>query len=164
MYADNHAFALNLDIDRIWGTIGQWREYPEKSKDIAWDMALQNAKITLELGYDVVIPQIVRPNFTEYVERLEQLVEETGAELYEILLYTSKAEGIDRYVKRGKAQGFEKGYNPNGIIGRRGGIPYLKTMYDEMAEYFGTRQDAVKIRSKYEDPKHTYDKLIEAIN
>ena len=59
MFVHEHPLALNLDIDRLRGQIGQWRARSHESGLLARQLALAMAGIHLASGHDVVIPQYV---------------------------------------------------------------------------------------------------------
>lgn len=160
-YVDNHALAVTIDIDELRKTIKNWRENPEESGRQSKTRALEIAKSHLLQGYDVVIPQIYR--HAEYLEELEKLATECNANLYEILLYTPKEDAIRRFVERGKRKGNSLGYNPEGLIGRQGGISYLSQMYDEMMTLISQRPATKKVDSIEGDEQTTYSSLLKAV-
>ena len=140
-YSERHPLALNLDIDLIRASLGQWRERRVESAKLAWEMTCQMGRVAITAGSDVIIAHTIsRP---EHFRRLEELAAETGAKLHEILLLAPKDEAIRRFITRGQASGYELGYRPDGLIGRLGGIPRVETMYDEVVaanESQGLRQ------------------------
>ena len=65
---------------------------------LARAIALAAARVHLAAGHDVVIPQFLgRP---EFLEQLEGLAHETGADFHEIVLLDSKQNVLRRFAKR----------------------------------------------------------------
>ena len=58
-YAEEHPLTLVLDIDDVWAMLSHWREEKEKSAPLSKKMAIEMARVNLEAGHDVVIPQIL---------------------------------------------------------------------------------------------------------
>jgi predicted kinase len=76
-FADDHPLVLNLDIDRLRGMLGCWRDELALAGPIARTMALAVARVHLDSGRDVIVPQFLgRP---EFLGQLEQLAREAGA-------------------------------------------------------------------------------------
>ena len=93
-YADNHPLTLKLDIDNIWSTISHWREQKEISGPLSKRIALSMARIVLNDGHDVIVPQILQTE--ELANRFQELAIECNADYYEVLLSVSKDEAIRR--------------------------------------------------------------------
>jgi hypothetical protein len=55
MYVDEHPLTLNLDIDRIHGLIGRWRDEAEMAGLLARAVALSAAQTHLAAGHDVIV-------------------------------------------------------------------------------------------------------------
>ena len=108
MYSERHPLVLNLDVDLIRGSLGQWREHRVESAKLAWAMTCQMGRVALTAGSDAIIAHTIRR--PEHFRCLEELAAETGAKLYEILLLAPKDESIRRFITRGQASGYELGY------------------------------------------------------
>lgn len=97
-FVAEHPLALNLDIDRVRDLIGGWRDDPHNGGLLARAIALAAARVHLAAGHDVVVPQFLgRP---EFLESLESLGREAGAEFHEIVLLDSKENSLSRYAER----------------------------------------------------------------
>src|SRR5215467_13554868 len=71
MYAAGHPLALVLDIDRVRGCLGRWREDPPAAGRAARAIALAAAGAHLRAGHDVVVPQLLaQPGFLTDLERV----------------------------------------------------------------------------------------------
>ena len=108
MYNERHPLALNLDIDLVRASLGQWREHRIESAKLAWEIACQMGRVALTAGSDVVVAHAIRR--PEHFRHLEDLAAASGARLYEILLLVSKNEATRRFIARGQASGYELGY------------------------------------------------------
>jgi predicted kinase len=101
-YADHHAPALALDVDRIRAMIGGWRASPGEAGLLARDIAVAAARTHLGAGHDVVVPQlVVRPGFPE---RLEALATECGASFHEVVLLPGREVVRRRFAARGSSE------------------------------------------------------------
>jgi predicted kinase len=97
-YAADHPLALALDVDTVRGLLGRWTEHPYDAGLAARAIALAAARTHLGAGHDVVVPQFVgRP---EFLEQLEALATETGAEFHELVLMDEKQNALDRFSAR----------------------------------------------------------------
>ena len=99
MYVDEHPLALNLDVDRIRALIGGWRDNADQSGLLARAIALAAARTHLVAGHDVVIPQFL--GRVAFLEQVELLAREVGADFHEVVLLDSKANSLRRFVSRG---------------------------------------------------------------
>jgi predicted kinase len=76
-YVHDHSHAFCLDIDGIRRLIGGWDESESESGLLARKMAVAMARVHLDGGHDVVVPQFLgRLNF---IEQLEGVAARTGA-------------------------------------------------------------------------------------
>jgi predicted kinase len=138
MYVDEHPLALNLDVDRIRGLIGGWRELADQSGPLAREIALAAARTHLAAGHDVVIPQFLgRPAFLEQVERLAG---EVGADFHEIVLLDSKENALRRFVERSATDPAHAAASE--MLARNGGLDELSTMYDRLLAIIASRPAA----------------------
>ena len=162
MYGDRHPLSLNIDMDLLRGSLGQWRERRGESAKLGWEMASSMSKVVLAAGRDVVIAQITLGS--ERFRCLEELAAQSRANLHEILLLVSKEEAMRRFMARGRASGFELGYRPNGLIDRSGGLVWVEAMYDRVAEIAKLRPQSTKVISpKHGFPEETYQEILAAL-
>lgn len=160
-YAEQNPLSLAIDIDELRFTIGQFRERPEESSEMAFAMAVEIGRVALLRGHDVVVAQILRQ--ASQFELFEELAEETNAKLTEVLLHTPKDQAMERFVKRGQANGLPLGYKPDGLIGRNGGLARVEQMYDEMMELAEVRPQTQILESTEGEIEETYSKLLNYI-
>ncbi len=157
-YAEEHSLTLNLDIDNIWAMLSDWRQEKDTSAPIAKDMAVEMARINLQAGNDVVVPQILQT--AEIADRFQNLAHECNASYYEILLYAEKADAIKRFIKRGQSQGHPSGFRPGGIIDTSGREEKLSAIHDNMMQVASTRPHVIHINPIYDDIDGAYSELL----
>ena len=161
MYSERNPLALNIDLDLIRAHLGQWREYRAESARLSRRMAVETGRVAIKAGHDVVVAQIL--SRFEDMDLFEKLARDTQANLYEILLYAPKEAAVQRFIERGQAGGFEKGYSPGGLIDRSGGLVHVKRKYDEMMDLVNSRPQTVKINSISGAPEDTYAEILKLI-
>jgi predicted kinase len=116
MYADEHPLALNLDIDKIRSLLGSWRADATMAGLLARSIAIAAARVHLAGGREVIIPQLV--GRLEFIEQLESLAEETGADFCEVFLLDDADSLRARYRERGRAAAAANGQDPAVSIDR----------------------------------------------
>ena len=158
-YAEEHPLTLKLDIDEVRRWISNFREEKEISGPLAKKMAGEMARVHLQAGYDVVIAQVFIQE--EYLENLENIAKECGAEFYEFLLAISKEDSIRRFIERGKASGYPDGFSPAGLVTLGGKEKKLEQMYDDMMIMIPKRPNTKIIESVEGDIEGIYSKLLE---
>jgi predicted kinase len=158
-YAEEHPLTLKLDIDELRRWISHFREEKEISGPLSKKIAGEMARVHLKEGYNVVISQIFIQS--EPLENLEAIAKECGADFYEILLATSKEDAIKRFITRGKAEGYEDGFWPHGLVTLGGKEKKLEQMYDDMMTLVAKRPSTITIESVEGDADSTYQKLSE---
>jgi predicted kinase len=140
MYVDEHPLALNLDIDRIRSLIGRWRDDPQVGGNLARAVAIAAARTHLTSGHDVVVPQFMsRP---EFIERIEHLAGEVGAEFNEIVLLDSKENMLRRFADRSRAAADPAHTEAQAMVDRIGGDGELSAMYDRLLTIVASRPSA----------------------
>jgi len=158
MYVEEHPLALNLDIDRIRSLIGGWRDAPDRSGLLARAIALAAARTHLAAGHDVVIPQFLgRPRFLEQVERL---ADEVGAEFHEIVLLDSKENTLRRFTGRSRAATDPAHVTAAEMLARSGGLDELSTMYDRLLAVIASRPTARVVPTTDGRPGQAYQDFL----
>ncbi len=158
-YTEDHPLALNLDIDKLWSMLGQWREHPQESYGMAQNMVTIVARHHLQAGHSVILPQnILR---IEVVEAYERMAEDCNADLHEILLLVDEDEAIRRFIIRGQQSGHPTGFRPGGLVDTNGREKRLKEMYDEMMMVVAARPNTKVVESIFDAVDATYKLLLE---
>lgn len=145
MYVDDHPLSLNLDVDRVRSMIGRWRDNAHTAGLLARCVCLAAARAHLSGGYDVVIPQFLgRP---EFLEQLERLADEDGAEFHEIVLLDDKEIALRRFAERGRAAADPAHVEAQEMLERQGGLEELSAMYDRLMSLIASRPSARIVRT-----------------
>jgi predicted kinase len=140
MYVNAHPLSLNLDIDRVRSMIGRWRDEPETAGLLARSLALAAARAHLAVGHDVVIPQFL--GRAAFLEHLEGLAHETGADFHEIVLLDSKENTLRRFTQRSRAAADPAHAEAHQMLERSGGLKELSAMYDRLLTVVASRPTA----------------------
>lgn len=157
-YVDDHALALNLDVDRIRGLIGRWRDDPRTAGVLAREVALAAARAHLASGHDVVIPQFLgRPAF---IERLECLAGEANATFHEIVLLDSKENTLRRFAERARAAADPQHVEAQEMVERTDGFGDLPLMYDRLMAVIAARPHARIVHVAEGQVDVTYEALL----
>jgi hypothetical protein len=144
-YCDEHPLTLNLDIDVLRSSIGQWRENHRIAGLLARAAALAAARVHLAAGHDVAIPQYLGQ--PDYLGQLEDLAHQAGAAFCEVILLSTKDDALRRFADRG-AQAAGPGHDAHLIAGHRSGEQELSAMYDRLTTLMSSRPGAVIILTR----------------
>lgn len=162
MYADEHSLTLNLDIDRLRGSIGRWRDDPHAAGLLARAIALAAARTHLAAGHDVVIPQFLgRP---EFLEQLENLASETGSGFDEIVLIDSRDNALRRFAERGRQAAGSVAARAHELADHRGGVDELSAMYDRLMIVIASRPAARVVRTASGQAASAYRDLLRVLS
>jgi predicted kinase len=157
-YAQEHPLSLNLDVDRIRDLIGAWQEEPHTAGLLARTLALAAARTHLMAGYDVIIPQFLAR--AEFIEQIEQLAGEVGADFHEIVLLDSKEEVLRRFAERTRIAADPAHVQAHQMLQRHGGVAALSAMYDRLLDLIATRPAAKVIYSTDGGVEQTYQRIL----
>jgi predicted kinase len=139
-YADDHPFALNLDIDSVRRLLGRWRADPTRAGLLARAMTLTMAREHLRAGFDVVLPQFLgKPQF---LEQAEAVADECGAQFHEIVLMDDRDEVARRFAARTAAAAEPAHVEAGELVAELGGPPMLMAMYDRLLLVISARPRA----------------------
>jgi predicted kinase len=151
MYVDEHPLALNLDVDRIRALIGGWRDNADQSGLLARAIALEAARVHLVAGHDVVIPQFL--GRVAFLEQLESLACEVGADFHEIVLLDSKENSLRRFVSRGDV-----------TTARAVGPAELSAMYDRLLSVIAVRSAALVVPTTEGQVERAYQDFLDGLS
>jgi predicted kinase len=161
LYVDEHPLALNLDIDRIRSLIGQWRDRAREAGLAARAIALAAARTHLLAGNDVVIPQfLARPAF---IEQIERLAHEVGAEFHEIVLLDTMENSLRRFAERTRAAANPAHVEAQEMVDRGGGAAYLADAYDRLLSLVASRPATIVIPTVSGQVRRAYRVLIDRL-
>ena len=139
-YVDEHPLALNLDVDRVRGLIGRWRDSPHAAGLLARDIALAAARAHLAAGYDVVVPQYL--GRLPFIERLESLAREMDVPFHEVVLFCGKEDMLRRFAERGRTAADPSHVEAREMVERGGGFDDLPVLYDRLVSVIAARPGA----------------------
>lgn len=159
-YAEDNLRTLNLDADKVWKMIGGWSDKKHLTTELR--ESLVNAMLETHLGSnnDVIIPNIMS---VERVDRFTATAHRCGAKVVKLALMTNKEDAIERFLRRGRAQGYPTGFRPGSMIGRSGGVRKLEDQFEMFTEAVEAYPETIKIESIYGNEDETYAKFLEAI-
>ena len=150
MYVDEHPLALNLDVDLIRSLIGGWRDAAESGL-LARTIALAAARVHLAAGHDVVIPQFL--GRVAFLEQVELLAGEVGADFHEIVLLDSKENSLRRFVGRGDV-----------TTAIAVGPAELSAMYDRLLSVIATRPAARVVPTTASQVERAYQDFLNGLS
>ncbi len=161
MYAAGHPLALVLDIDRVRGCLGRWREDLPSASRAARAIALAAARAHLHAGHDVVVPQLLaRPGF---LADLEHAARDAGARFAEIVLLASKDEMLRAFADRA-ASARPADMAAHDLAGHPGRDADLVAMHDRLTAMLATRPAAIIIPVTRSHPGRTYAAMLAALD
>lgn len=143
-YADEHPLVLNLDVDRVRDLVGGWRTAPHAAGLLAREIALAAARVHLGAGHDVVVPQFL--GRLAFIEQLERLAGEVGADFHEIVLLDGKTAMLRRFERRGRESAEAAHQDAWAQLERDGGLAELSAMYDRLLSVLAVRPGARTVR------------------
>ena len=160
MYAAGHPLALILDIDRVRGCLGRWREDLPAAGRAARTIALAAAGAHLRAGHDVVVPQLLaRPAF---LTDLEHVAGAAGAGFAEIVLLAGKDDTLRAFAGRA-ASPKPADIAAQDLAGHSGGDAGLAAMHDRLTAFLATRPKAIIVPVTRGQPSLTYDAMLTAL-
>jgi predicted kinase len=157
MYAAGHPLALVLDIDRVRGCLGRWREDLPSAGRAARAIALAAAREHLRAGHDVVVPQLLaRPGF---LTDLEHAARDTGAAFAEIVLLATKDDMLRAFADRA-ASARPADIAAHDLAGHPGSDADLTAMHDRLTALLATRPGAMIVPVTPGQPRLTYAAML----
>lgn len=155
-YAEDHPFALVLDIDHVRRMLGRWREDPGRAGLLARSVALAAARAHLDSGHDVVVPQMVAR--VEFIEQLAVTAAESEARFCEVFVLDDSANLLRRFAERSRLTADPTHADPHGIM--TDGGSGLHEWADRIAALVPLRSDAATIACVPGDVEETYRRLL----
>ncbi len=161
MYVNDHALALNLDIDRVRSLLGGWRADAQAAGSLARAIALAAARVHLTSAHDVIVPQHL--GRAEFIEQLERLAIEVGADFREVVLLDDKDQALARFAERTRAGSDPTHREAQELLDRTGGSEELAAMYDRIVSIIASRPSARVVRTEDGQIDAAYSKVLAAI-
>ncbi|KFU76326.1 AAA domain-containing protein [Amycolatopsis lurida] len=157
-YAEDHPLTLNLDIDRIRGLLGAWRDDPAQAGTLARELAVSAARTHLLADHDVIVPQFL--GRAEFLERLETLAGETAAGFHEIILLDTKDNVLRRFAERTRAAAEPEHVEAHEMLGDP---EQLAVMYDRLVALIAMRPKAVVVHTSAGRIQEAYQGLLDSL-
>jgi predicted kinase len=129
-YADDHPFALNLDLDSLRRLLGGWPADVTRAGLLARSLSLAMAREHLRAGYDVVVPQYL--GRTEFLDEIEQVGRDAGADFFEFVLTDNRDEIVRRFNRRTATSADPAHVDAGRLMASLGGDAALFTICDRM--------------------------------
>ena len=167
-YLQDHPRTLNLDLDRLRRFVGGWREDPLTAYGLAREFGLAAARVHLQSGHDVVVPQYL--GHLDYLQRLAALADETGSTHHEFVLLESKDRILARFAARTAAAAdlahpdAQVHLDAQAFLDAAGGAPQLEAMYDRLLLLLTNRPQAQLLPAPDGDVEATYQGLLTALS
>lgn len=162
MYADEHPLTLNLDIDRVRALLGSWHTDAHHAGLMARAIALSAARTHAGAGHDVIVPQYLGQ--VTFLEQIEQLAADIGAEFHEIVLMDSKENALRRFAARSRGSADAAHREAQQMLDLSGGPTALADMYDRLMSIVDQRAAARVIPSVDGQPQQTYQLLMDCLS
>ncbi len=158
LYVDDHPLALSLDLDRIRGLLGGWKDRATEAGELARALALAAARAHLSAGHDVIVPQYL--GRLPFIEALAELADEVGATFHELVLMDSKVASLRRFEARtGRAA--DPGHaEAAATVAAAGGRASLAQMYDALLEVVAQRPTTQVVPTTEGEIAETYAALL----
>ncbi len=99
-FVDEHPLALHLDLDAVRAMLGRWIDHQPESGAAARAIGLAMARVHLDGGNDVVVPQLLAR--VPFIEALEDLAADAGADFHEIVLLDDREHAVRRFLDRSR--------------------------------------------------------------
>jgi predicted kinase len=159
-YADDHPFALNLDIDQVRRMLGRWRDDASQAGLLARSVAVAAAGAHLASGHDVVVPQLVAR--VDFIERLEETATAAGARFCEVFLLDEGPNIVRRFAERTRLAADPTHVDAGEMLedGEAGLIRWV----DRIEALMPLRPNAMTIVSTPGEVEETYRRLLDALD
>ncbi len=160
-YVAERPLALCLDVDVVWGLLGAWSDRPHEAGLLARRLALAMARLALDEGRDVVVPQfLARPAF---IGELEALAGELGAEFVEVVLVEAPDVAAARLAQRAAGPMMAVQRDAHLLLDRAGGLDVVPELHRGLQDVLAGRPDARRVEPVPGDVERTYRGLIDCL-
>jgi predicted kinase len=159
-YVADHPLAFCLDIDGIRRLIGRWDEQVTESGLLARKMAVEMARVHLEGGHDVVVPQFL--GRSDFIEQLQGVSAKAGAAFVEIALMDSRDGAIARFAARAQDPALTMHHLEADRMA--GGAAGLAVMYDRLQEVIASRPHTIVIPTTDGESGRAYQDLLSVLD
>ena len=143
LLVDERPLALLLDLDTLRAQLGDWKADPTAAGIRTRHIALAAARVQLESGGDVVVPQFLRR--PELIVQFRELAGETGAEFVLIALVSSSGEAAERF--RGRELSEDPNHRAAAQLQDLPGAAPIEELYGDMLAMLAGFPEVVQVES-----------------
>ncbi len=161
-FAENHPFALVLDVDRVRGMLGRWLDDPYRAGLLGRRLAVAMADSHLTGGHDVIVPQYL--GRVAFVRTLERTAIRADAAFVEVALVSSVDDAVRRFERRSMTSADPAHLEAAQLQNRRGGPAELAVMYDQLLAVIAARPQTHLITTVDGDVDAAYTDLATYVN
>lgn len=160
-YVDDHPGVLNLDIDRIAGLVGGFRDDFSAAVSMARTLALDMARSHLRRGHDVIVPQFI--GRVSELERFELVGEDAGCAVCHVVLMDTLERSLSRFALRRTTARDEERASLHAYVELGGGDTMLTRMYEALADVVRARLTSVLVTGVEGEIEQTYQLVASAL-
>ncbi len=157
LLVDSRSLALLLDLDTLRAQLGDWRADPTTAGIRTRQLALAAARVQLELGGDVVVPQFLRRG--ELIEQFRELAGATGATFVLVALVSSAQEAAERFGARGTSE--DPNHRDAAHLQDAPGAAQVEELYTDMLAMLAGFPETVYVESVPGDVESTLEAIRE---
>ena len=140
---DSRPLSLLLDLDTLRGQLGDWKADPAAAGIRARQLALDAARVQLEHGGDVVVPQFLRR--PELIEQFREVAGHVGATFLLIALVSSPQEAAERFRARGTSA--DPNHSDAAQLQAAPGAAPIEELYADMLGMLGAFPETAYVES-----------------
>ena len=156
-YVEEHRFALNLDVDLLRRSLGQWQEHPTSGLQ-ARRLAIAALRLHLRDGFDVVVPQFVAG--PDFLVDLDEVATETNAEFIEVWVRAPLDVVKRRFRDRTDAAVEPQHVEAAQVIGGGGSDAAPDEMSRELQVFLRSRSGLIAVDTDGMSPEQSYRRLM----
>lgn len=146
---ERRPLALNLDIDVVRGQLGCWLDDTTAAGVAARTLALAMARVHLDAGFDVVVPQfLARPGLAD---ELASVAAECSARFVSIALIVDRETARSSFAQRSAAPADRTHRDAAEMVDRSSNPDPVGEMFDLFCSYLDTLLGVHRIESVLDD-------------
>ena len=159
-YVEDHPGTLDLDVDRLRGFVGGWRERFDETGEIVRPVALAMVTAHLRGGRDVVLPQLLA-NLAE-IAKFERAAHDGGGTFLHVVLLDDEDRSVGRFARRDGDDPWHE--HVRALVAARDGDDGLRALHRRLLEVLAQLPEAVVVDSVEGEPDATYARLVAAVD
>jgi predicted kinase/RimJ/RimL family protein N-acetyltransferase len=159
-YVDAHPGTLDLDVDRLRGFVGGWRERFDETGEVVRPVALAMLTAHLRGGRDVVLPQLLAD--TGEIAKFEQAAHDGGGTFVHVVLLDDEETSVDRFARRDGDDPWHR--HVLDLVADRDGDDGLRALHRRLLAVLAQRPEAVVVDSVEGEVDTTYERLVAVLD